>query len=147
MNTTQNREMKTARKQKGFTLVELLIAMMVMAILASVAYPSFMQSVRKSKRSDAQQLLTQAAGNLERFFAANGTYSTVLADVGLDEGLSDKGYYKVVITAGPRGIGSSYVLTAKAVPGTMQAKDTGCTALQLDSLGVQLPDPATSDCW
>ena len=43
--------------KRGFTIVELLIAMMVMAILASVAYPSFMQSVRKSKRTDAETVV------------------------------------------------------------------------------------------
>ena len=146
MNRIVNRGSAPGRRIGGFTLVELLIAMMVIAVLASVAFPSFMQSVRKSKRSDATTMMTQAAGNLERFFAANGTYTTVLNDIGMDA-VSDKGYYKLVIQAGPTGIASSYIITAKAMAGTMQSKDTGCTALQIDSLGVQTPDPATSDCW
>jgi len=135
-------------RQKGFTLIELLIAMVVMAILASVAFPSFMQSVRKGNRSDAESSLMRAAGNQERFFATNGTYTALITDLGFEDGgLSEKEHYQITITAGPTGIGSSYVITAKAVAGHMQAKDTGCTVLSVDSLGQQLPDPADSDCW
>ena len=56
-------------RNAGFTLVEVMIAVTILAILSMIAYPSFMQSVRKSKRTDAQTALTRATNNLERFSA------------------------------------------------------------------------------
>ncbi len=138
-------------RNAGFTLVEVMIAVTILAILSMIAYPSFMQSVRKSKRTDAQTALTRATNNLERFFGTNGTYTTDTAQLGLkiDAGTaySDNSHYIITVTAGATGIGSSYVVTANAAPGDMQADDTGCTALSLDSLGRRTPDPTASRCW
>ena len=138
-------------RNSGFTLVEAMITMVVIAILASIAYPSYMQSVRKSKRTDAYSALTKAAINLERFFGTNGTYTTDTSQLGLtiDAGTaySVSGHYIITVAAGATGIGSSYVVNANAKPGDMQTGDTGCTALSLDSLGRRTPDPTTSRCW
>jgi len=135
-------------KSEGFTLIELMISLVIMAILVSIAYPSFMQSIRKGNRSDAQSALTRTAGNLERFFATNGTYTVLLTDLGLDAGgASEQEHYVISVAAGATGIGSSYVITATAAAGDMQAHDTNCTVLSLDSLGAQLPDPVNSNCW
>jgi len=135
-------------RQTGFTIIELMIALVIVAILASVAFPSFMQSVRKGNRSDAESSLMRASSNQERFFATNSTYTVLITDLGFaDGGLSNKEHYQITATAGPTGIGSSYVITATAVAGHMQAKDVGCTVLSVDSLGQQLPDPVNSNCW
>ncbi len=140
----------STNRQFGFTLTELLVAIVIVAILSSLAYPSFVQSVRKSKRTDAQTALTRASNNLERFFSTNGTYTTDATLLGLtvDAGTtySDGGHYVVTVTAGATGIGSSYVVTATAKAGDMQTGDTGCTALSVDSLGRRTPDPTTSRC-
>jgi len=120
----------------------------VLAILTSVAYPSFMDSVRKGNRGDASSALTRAASAQERFFATNGTYTADVTNLGFaDGGITEHGHYQLTIAPGPTGIGSSYVLTATAKAGSMQAQDTGCTVLSLNSLGVQLPDPSASLCW
>ena len=135
----------------GFTLIETMITVVILSMLAMIAYPSFLQSVRKSKRTDAQTALTRASNNLERFFGTNGTYTTDTSQLGLvmDAGTaySESGHYIITVTAGATGIGSSYVVTANATPGDMQADDTGCTALSLNSLGRRTPDPAASSCW
>jgi len=60
---------------------------------------------------------------------------------------SDNSHYIITVTAGASGIGSSYVLNAKATPVGVQADDTGCTSLSLDSQGRRTPDPAESRCW
>ena len=57
-----------------------------------------------------------------------------------DSGISDQENYVIVVTAGATGIGSSYVVTARAQAGTTQAKDDGCTQFTLNSLGVRTPD-------
>ncbi len=138
-------------RNSGFTLIEMVVVVAIVAILTMIAYPSFMQSVRKSKRTDAQTALTRASNNLERFFGTNGTYTTDTSQLGLliDGGTaySDSSHYIITVTAGATGIGSSYVVTANATPGDMQADDTGCTALSLDSRGRRTPDPTASLCW
>jgi len=148
MNAVMIKGTGSPARQKGFTLIELLIAMVVMAILVSVAYPSFTQSVRRGNRSDAESTLTRTAGSLERFFATNGTYTTVLTDLGLNaDGASEQGHYIITVTPGATDIGSSYVITATAAAGDIQAGDTDCTVLALNSQGARIPDPAVSECW
>ncbi len=65
-------------RHKGFTLIELMIVVALVAILASIAYPSFQEQVRKSKRSDASGALEGLANVMERQFTADGTYSDVI---------------------------------------------------------------------
>jgi len=138
-------------RNSGFTLIEVMITVVILSILAMIAYPSFLQSVRKSKRTDAHTALTRAGTNLERFFGTNGTYTTDTSQLGLkiDAGTtySDNSHYIITVTAGATGIGSSYVVNATAAAGDMQADDTGCTSLSLDSLGRRTPDPTASRCW
>jgi len=135
----------------GYTLTELMIVVAIVAILTAFAYPSFLQSVRKSKRTDAHTALVRTAGNLERFFGTNGTYTVDTAVLGLKinagTAYSDDGHYVVTVTAGATGIGSSYVISTNATAGDIQAADAGCTTLTMDSLGRRTPDPATSRCW
>ena len=139
------------RRNSGFTLTEVMIVVAIVALLSMIAYPSFIQSVRKSHRTDAQTAMTRVANNLERFFGTNGTYTTDATKLGLtsDAGTaySDNGHYVMTVTAGATGIGTSYVVNASAAPGDMQEDDTGCTTLSLDSLGRRIPDPTTSRCW
>ncbi len=138
-------------RHAGFTLIELMITLVILSILTMFAYPSFMQSVRKSNRTDAHTALTKAASNLERFFSTNGTYTTDTSQLRLmiDAGTaySDNGHYVITVGAGASGIGSSYVVSANATVGDMQAADTACTAFSLDSLGRRTPDPTASRCW
>jgi type IV pilus assembly protein PilE len=146
-----NRIDRAGTRQRGFNLIELMVVLIIIAILTMFAYPSFMQSVRKGKRTDAHAAVTRVATNLERFFSTNGTYTTDAAVLGLNmdgaAGTSDQGHYVVTVAAGATGIGSSYVVTANAKAGDMQADDVGCTQLSLSSIGVRVPDPVDSKCW
>ena len=60
---------------RGFTLIELMIAVAILGIIAAIAYPSYLDQVRKSKRSDAQSALLQAANRQERFLNESRTSS------------------------------------------------------------------------
>lgn len=62
-------------KAKGFTLIEVLIAVVIVGILASIAIPSYQDSVRKSRRADAQAGLLGLAQAMERHFTSNATYT------------------------------------------------------------------------
>ena len=64
------------KRQRGFTLIELMITVAVIAILAAIAFPSYQDSLRKSRRTDAKNALTQAMANMERYYTENNTYLT-----------------------------------------------------------------------
>jgi type IV pilus assembly protein PilE len=139
------------KRSGGFTLAELMVGVAIISLLSMIALPSFMDNIRKSKRTDAQTALTRTSTNLERFFGANSSYTTDVTQLGLvvagGVGYSDERLYVISIAGGATGIASSYTVTATAVADTMQADDTGCTVLTVNSLGQRTPNPVDTKCW
>ncbi len=72
----------------GFTLIEILIVVAILGILAAIAVPAYQDSVRKSRRSDAQGALTSFANAMERHYTTNNTYRGAAAG-GADTGAPD----------------------------------------------------------
>lgn len=62
------------KRQRGFTLMEVMITVAIIGILAAIAFPSYQDSMRKSRRTDGKNALTQAVANMERFYAQNNGY-------------------------------------------------------------------------
>lgn len=60
--------------ENGFSLIELMIVVAIVAILASVALPPYREHVQKTRRADGQKELVTWANSLERYFSVNGTY-------------------------------------------------------------------------
>ncbi len=86
------------RKKKGFSLIELMIAVAIVAILAAIAYPSFMQQVRETRRTEAVVLTTKIMQAQERYFINNFTYTTDLTDLGFASSVdlpSENGHYLI----------------------------------------------------
>jgi prepilin-type N-terminal cleavage/methylation domain-containing protein len=84
--------MMSKRSTLGFTLIELMIALLVVAILAAIAYPSYVNSVRKGHRHDGMSALLDAAQKLEVYRARTGSYTTTPADANIAT-TSLEGYY------------------------------------------------------
>ena len=63
------------KTMQGFTLIEVMIVVAIVAILAAVAYPSYQDSVTKSRRADAQGVLMGFAGAMERHYTNENTYT------------------------------------------------------------------------
>lgn len=133
---------------RGFTLMELMVVVAIIGILAAVAWPSYQDSVRKSRRSEAKATLTDLATRQEQYFNDNKTYTTDPAVLGrpLRAGnLTPEGFYTVRITPGAAGIGTSYVITASTAG--VQVSDTRCATFTLDSTGARTSTPAGNTCW
>jgi type IV pilus assembly protein PilE len=143
-------------RRTGFTLIELMIAVAIAAILLSLAIPAYNRYIRQSRRNDARSALVDLAGREERYFNTNGnTYTTNLNSLGYGTVATPtmtvgSGYYSVVLLPGASGsIATSYLITA--VPITVdQLKDTNCLYFSIDNTGLQLagtPAVANSLCW
>ena len=145
---TANASFRTAGPgpgRNGFTLIELMITVAIVAILAGVAYPSFLDQIRKGRRSDAIDVIARVQQAQERWRANNPQYTT-LANVGFSSA-SPSGYYTIASTAAAGAAAASgYTVTATAVSGKSQTSDSGCTVLTLTvAAGTPAYTPAT--CW
>jgi type IV pilus assembly protein PilE len=127
--------------QSGFTLMELIIAMVIFGVLAAIAYPSYVQYVTRGNRADATTFLETQAQILERCYSQTYDYTQCTAKLGTT---SPKGYYSVAASNVSQ---SAFTLTATPVSGMPQANDSGCPSFSLDSTGAQTPSLSTNNCW
>lgn len=138
------------RCRRGFSLIELMIAVVVVSLLASIAYPSYVSYVERARRSDGVALLLDVAARQERFFADNNTYTTTLTGLGFGSASpkSSQGYYQASVAAGATtSIATSYLVTATPV-----STDSTCGNLTLDSRGtkgtsVSSDASVIAKCW
>ncbi|MCD6663823.1 MAG: type IV pilin protein [Comamonas sp.] len=137
-----------AARERGFTLIELMIVVAVVAILSAIAYPSYAEYVRRGYRADARGGLLQAQQWLERAATATGVYPTTLPSALTWSGDSTR-RYTIGFKAGNSSTAYTLIATRKA--GTGQANDK-CGDFTLSSTGVQNNDNLASgtvstDCW
>jgi type IV pilus assembly protein PilE len=147
-----------ALRAKGFTLVELMITVVIVAILASIAIPAYTAQIRKSRRTEARTALLDLAGREERYLATNNHYSNTAADLGYTAfGAGTpvgSGYYylNVAVVAGDSTTAPTFTATASPVAGKGQDVDSDCQAFTLTSTGAQGSTnsggtDSSSICW
>ncbi len=143
------------KNQQGFTLIELMIVVAIVAILAAIAIPSYTQYVVKTNRSDAKIVLMRFAQLQESYFVQNMSYAQDLTTGAGGLGLaatvpatgipSDEGHYGVTLTKSPAGCDGTnttpctgFTLEAKPLAAGRQASDNLCKGFSIDQLGIRM---------
>lgn len=143
-------------KQRGVTLIELVVVMIIVGILAAVAIPSYRNYVLRSQRSDAKDALLALATQQEKYYLQCNTYATVIAGApncvagelqGADA--SENGWYDLAIDDADD---TSYTLSATAAAGGNQAQDTQCEIFRVTDRGIRTAEDSggtdnTAECW
>jgi type IV pilus assembly protein PilE len=152
----RSNDMKSIPMQRGVTLIELMVVMMIVGILAAVAIPSYRNYVIRSQRSDAKDGLLALSTQLEKHYLQCNDYGETLAaapDCAAREVqgavLSENGWYTLTIVA-PDATG--FTATATPVAGENQAQDLACQSFSITERGVRtaLDDGGnnnTEECW
>ncbi len=131
-------------RTRGVTLIELIIAVAVVAILAAIAFPSYQEQMRKTRRADGKAELMETAQQLERCYTRFSRYNDGNCGVALPSNSSEN-YYVVSAAA----ITAS-AFTLDATPQGAQANDTRCGVLRLTSTGLEGSQGQITDaneCW
>jgi len=142
--------------QRGMTLLEILVVVAIIAITASIGYPSYMGYITRANRTAAKSVLLQIADRQEQFFANSKRYTANLTDLGYPangfmindqgattaDGADDRVYAIRLTNATP------FTYTANAVPQLRQAgHDAQCQTLTLTHTGVRAQSGPSADCW
>jgi len=148
------------KNMAGLTLIEVMVAAAIIAILAAIAIPSYQSLTIKAGRTDGRTALATVAQAQERFFTVNGTYAlgtaatpfTALdlpADLTATQNTvtSAEGFYTITLDADPAATATTFRLVATPVAALRQAADDDCTEMRLNHLGVKDGEPANNRCW
>jgi type IV pilus assembly protein PilE len=121
---------------RGFTLIELMIAVAIVAIIAMIAIPSYTAQIVKGRRSAAEAVLLDIAQRQQQYLLDTRGYAPNVAALNTTTPVNVSAYYNVQIDPLPAGPPPSFTARATPLPGTAQAGDV---TLTIDNTGVKAP--------
>ncbi len=138
--------------QNGVTLIELLTVIVIVAILASIAVPSYRNYLIRAQRTEATTALLNLQAAQEKFYLQNNAYTDQVAaappaGLGL-MAVTERGFYSITVPVLGAG-GQSYTASAAPVAGAGQADDSKCTGFSLTDTGVRgaTGPSGAAYCW
>jgi len=149
--------MNPYHRQRGVTLIELIVVVIIVGILASVAIPSYRAYVIRSQRADAKDALLALATAQEKHYLQCNGYATDIAnatDCAAGElnhpDVSKNGWYQLATAAPNPAVG--YSATATAIAGENQFQDTACRTFQVTDRGIRTALDSggadnSAECW
>ena len=144
------------RRTSGFTLIELMVVVAIIAIIAAIAYPSYINSVVKTKRAAAEGCLSEYANYMERYYTANLRYDQTAAATPVANALPALDCASAANTGADytysfaAGSPTQSAYTIQAVPqGTQASRDTQCGTLTLNQTGTRTASGTggVANCW
>jgi type IV pilus assembly protein PilE len=128
---------------RGFSLIELLIAMIVVGIISAVAYPSYLSFITKANRTEAQRELLRLANIQEHYYVNEGKYASSLMILGFErsEYQTASGRYEIYILASSD---THFNLTAIA-KGSQRNNDKHCIEMSINEVGERTGSSVF--CW
>lgn len=135
------------RLQAGVTLVELMVVVVIIGILAGIAYPGYRNHVVKTQRAAAKACLLQYATFMERFYTTNLTYAGA-APGNLGCAIEGNMPDLFVFTAPSASLSATAYVVQAAPTSAHATRDTQCGTLTLNQAGVRGTSTGnTTDCW
>jgi len=148
--------MKSRNTQRGFSLIELMIVVAIVAIISAIAYPSYERYVIKTKRSIAQNSLLQVADRQQQFFMDNKLFAADITDLGFpadphvvdDDGATtvasdEDAVYSLSLS---NVTATTWTATATPLHGQL-SRDTYCGNLTITHAGAKGKSGASDKCW
>ena len=114
------------RQSTGFTLIELMVVITILAIVAAVAYPSYQDHIRKGRRAAAQAFLVEAASRQQQYLLDARSYAVgggALAALNLTVPADVSPFYTVTVEPAAPTVPPTYQFVATPVAGSLQAPD------------------------
>lgn len=134
-------------KKSGFTLIELLVTIAIIGILSTIAYPSYLSHVQKTRRAEAQSALVEFANRQEMYYLDHHVYATDFSELGMSVNpfITENGYYSIESSsASSTAVG--FTLTATAIDA--QAVDSDCATLSITQDHTKTATNANgTNCW
>ncbi|HTV78968.1 MAG TPA: type IV pilin protein [Steroidobacteraceae bacterium] len=148
-------------KSSGFSLIELMIVCVIVAILGAIVIPSYNAQIRKSRRTEAKTALADFAAREERYYATQNVYATDPVSLQYTTAgtwpVSIGNYYSVTliptdVSAATATTPATFVVRVVPSAGSTQLKDTSCQTFLMDNTGKQTSldsggADSTSTCW